>query len=76
MPRLSVAILLVLLGAAIGAGGTATLRAAGPFEGPWQLQTNGSGSAWRIDTKTGHMEICNFAARPSCTAMPGPGTSN
>jgi hypothetical protein len=80
MPRLSVAKLLVPTGAAVGAGGTATLRAAGPFEGPWQLGTSGTSclGAWRLDTKTGHMEYCKISGLGGglCDVMPPPKTTD
>jgi hypothetical protein len=58
MPRGLTGVLWVALGVLIGAGVTATLKAAGTFEGPRQLGVISTYVAWRLDTRTGHLEQC------------------
>ena len=45
--------------------------------GRYQIAPNVGGSVWRIDTRTGEMEICGFEfgsvpPKPTCTLFPAP----
>ena len=37
------------------------------------MTANGPAIAWRINSFTGQMEMCNSAPQPKCVAMPAPG---
>jgi hypothetical protein len=57
----------------------ATAEAA-PSQGPsqvWQLGVANAGTAWRLNTATGFMELCSdVGGSPRCDAMPAPGATS
>ncbi len=75
MPRGLVEAVCIVIGIGIGAAAVVVLR---PVEAPhWEIRPINAHplpQVWRLNTRTGHLELCNFnpGTGPECIPLPAP----